>query len=305
MRSAALVAALSTCCLCSGHSVHASTVAMWCFDDGAPGTVSAGAGSILDCSGSGHDGTPIGLPLYCAATTASEDVWLRLGGQGDRVFVPDSSAFELIASLSLEAWIRIDAIPPGNVGWGGQILFRGDDLGAQDPYFLAVTLDGRLAFHVESLSGSSHVFSPSAVPFGVIMHVAGTLDDETGEQHLYIDGALVATATTSIRPFGPLSGPQPGLGIGSLQSSVENQYFDGAIAAIRVSDVALTPDQFLQIPSFEARREDLNRDCLVDGADLGILLAQWGRAIRGTAADFDASGAVDGADLGVLLAAWN
>lgn len=47
--------------------------------------------------------------------------------------------------------------------------------------------------------------------------------------------------------------------------------------------------------------EDLNGDGIVDGADLGALLGQWGGA--GTA-DLDHSGAVDAADVGLLLAAW-
>ncbi|MCA9284845.1 MAG: hypothetical protein KDA22_06515 [Phycisphaerales bacterium] len=46
---------------------------------------------------------------------------------------------------------------------------------------------------------------------------------------------------------------------------------------------------------------DLNGDGVVDGADLGVLLAGWG----GGATDLDGDGTVDGADLGVLLAAWN
>ena len=46
---------------------------------------------------------------------------------------------------------------------------------------------------------------------------------------------------------------------------------------------------------------DLNDDNVVDGADLGILLSQWGT--RGSA-DFNGDGVVDGADLGALLAAW-
>ncbi len=46
---------------------------------------------------------------------------------------------------------------------------------------------------------------------------------------------------------------------------------------------------------------DLNGNGLVDGADLGILLAAW----NGTgASDLDNNGVVDGADLGALLAAW-
>ncbi|MFO0874182.1 MAG: M12 family metallo-peptidase [Phycisphaerales bacterium] len=46
---------------------------------------------------------------------------------------------------------------------------------------------------------------------------------------------------------------------------------------------------------------DLNGDCAVNGADLGILLGNWGGSGVG---DFDGNGIVDGADLGVLLGAW-
>lgn len=48
-------------------------------------------------------------------------------------------------------------------------------------------------------------------------------------------------------------------------------------------------------------RADLNGDGDVDGADLGVLLSNWG---TGGAGDLDGSGAVDGADLGQLLAEW-
>jgi len=46
---------------------------------------------------------------------------------------------------------------------------------------------------------------------------------------------------------------------------------------------------------------DLNGDCRVDGADLGVLLSSWSGS---GAADLDGSGAVDGADLGQLLSSW-
>lgn len=48
---------------------------------------------------------------------------------------------------------------------------------------------------------------------------------------------------------------------------------------------------------------DLNLDGIVDGADLGLMLGEWG-ACGGCAADLDASGAVDGGDLGSLLGNW-
>lgn len=47
---------------------------------------------------------------------------------------------------------------------------------------------------------------------------------------------------------------------------------------------------------------DLNGDGVVDGADLGLLLSQFGGP---GIADFNCDGIVDGADLGILLAAWS
>jgi hypothetical protein len=47
---------------------------------------------------------------------------------------------------------------------------------------------------------------------------------------------------------------------------------------------------------------DLNGDCLVNGADLGVLLSQWG---TDGSADLNGDGTVDGADLGLLIAAWS
>lgn len=46
---------------------------------------------------------------------------------------------------------------------------------------------------------------------------------------------------------------------------------------------------------------DLDVNGIVDGADLGILLGNWGGTGTG---DLDASGSVDGADLGALIGQW-
>ncbi len=48
---------------------------------------------------------------------------------------------------------------------------------------------------------------------------------------------------------------------------------------------------------------DLFADGQVDGADLGILLNQWGLG-KGAVADINRDGAVDGADLSILLNSW-
>jgi len=69
------------------------------------------------------------------------------------------------------------------------------------------------------------------------------------------------------------------------------------------------PDPFIDavVPSSATIVGDLNGDGVVDGADLGILLANWGPANGGGAAVGDLNGddVVDGADLGILLANWS
>jgi len=49
---------------------------------------------------------------------------------------------------------------------------------------------------------------------------------------------------------------------------------------------------------------DLFVDHQVNGADLGIVLSQWGPANANTVSDMNRDGQVNGADLGYLLGAW-
>jgi hypothetical protein len=51
-------------------------------------------------------------------------------------------------------------------------------------------------------------------------------------------------------------------------------------------------------------RADLFRDFNVNGADLGILLSQWGPNTSLTVSDINSDGVVNGADLGLLLSFW-
>ena len=53
-----------------------------------------------------------------------------------------------------------------------------------------------------------------------------------------------------------------------------------------------------------AKAADFNGDCLVDGLDLGLLLAAWGPCDEDCIADLNGDGEVNGADLGVLLGEW-
>ncbi|MBL9141922.1 MAG: hypothetical protein JNK53_08660 [Phycisphaerae bacterium] len=59
----------------------------------------------------------------------------------------------------------------------------------------------------------------------------------------------------------------------------------------------------LELDSVILCAADLNSDGIVNGGDLGILLAAWGPC-KGCQADLNGDGTVGGADLGTLLGAW-
>jgi len=52
------------------------------------------------------------------------------------------------------------------------------------------------------------------------------------------------------------------------------------------------------------READLYRNNRIDGADLGILLSEWGPATPSTNSDINHDGFVNGADLGIMLSFW-
>jgi hypothetical protein len=86
----------------------------------------------------------------------------------------------------------------------------------------------------------------------------------------------------------------PGTYTRTVQISVSDENIPGAASAV----VSLTLEATIETSGIPA---DLDGNGVVNGADLAILLGQWG--IDGTA-DLDGSGAVDGADLAILLGSW-
>ncbi len=55
---------------------------------------------------------------------------------------------------------------------------------------------------------------------------------------------------------------------------------------------------------FTRCRMDLDASGKIDGADLALLLSNWGTNILSQRVDFDGSGAVDGGDIALLLVQW-
>ena len=119
---------------------------------------------------------------------------------------------------------------------------------------------------------------------------SGTADDDT---HLLPGSPCIDSADASALPVQV-----------SLDLSGDPRYMDDPGTA----DSGLGTPSFLDRGCYEFQGTsappclaDLDGDGLVDGADLGLLLANWGGAGSG---DLDGSGTIDGADLGLLLAAW-
>lgn len=129
------------------------------------------------------------------------------------------------------------------VGSGhGLILFRGDDRGGLDPYQLTLREDGIISFQITSLTGAASLRAP--LPLGQFVHVAGTLDAETGAMRLYLNGMLVSRGVTSVRPFGALDpASNPGVGIGShggYPATPHKFLFNGLIDELKLYNHALS-----------------------------------------------------------------
>jgi hypothetical protein len=78
---------------------------------------------------------------------------------------------------------------------------------------------------------------------------------------------------------------------------------DGSPDALQIAkDPSLDADGDGELDACNRPSPDLNGDGVVDGNDLGLLLAAWG--VGTGPADLNRDGAVDGNDLGILLAAW-
>jgi hypothetical protein len=149
------------------------------------------------------------------------------------VQIPDQPAYALTHSLTIEGWIR----PRGN---GYVIFFRGDRRPGLDPYCLGLDGNLNLVFSVCTEEGTSaSVHTP--VEIGAWIHVAGVLDDRTGNMSLYTNGVLAMQITTNVRPFGALQADQsPGIGIGNVNDGGNNFPFIGEIDGMALYSRALS-----------------------------------------------------------------
>lgn len=237
--------ALAAACALAPLASPAATVAYYQWENGTAGERAHGKGSLLDSSGNGLNGDPSGGLRYASSDNPGSTLALHFNGRDGRVWIKDNPLFELTHSLTLEAYLYIS-----DFRHGGIVLIRSDSRYDIDPYYLLLVGDGILQFSVQGPGLGSYIRTPDPLPLNQWVHVAGTLDDATGQQALYVNGTLVASTTTAARPRQKLKRSlHAGIGIGAaIEGSPDQYYFKGSIDDVRISDVALDPSQFLPPP---------------------------------------------------------
>jgi hypothetical protein len=231
-------------------AAQAATIGYWRFEEGTPPSPATAPNSVLDSSGHGLDATPVGGPLYSSslppgAATVGSTRSMQFNGWGQRLVVPDSPVLQLTRSLTIEAFLKPEPLLPGTANVG-QVLFRSDNRPGLDPYSLAFEGSGNLlVFQIQDAAQNVARVQVS-VPLDQWLFVAGTLDDATGQMKLFVNGQLVNSTTTSVRPLGALDPAWgSGLSLGGDPTGQYGEYFNGWLDEVRLSDVALAPSQFL------------------------------------------------------------
>jgi len=66
----------------------------------------------------------------------------------------------------------------------------------------------------------------------------------------------------------------------------------------------LVADGYASICSENVCPGDITGDCIVNGADLGLLISGWGPCAPNCPGDLNLDGFVTGADLGIMISFW-
>lgn len=204
------------------------------------------------------------------------------------------------------------------------VAFVGDDVDAQDMFWITIADPLRVPFSAGTAAsfGGSATFDTrlwlfDSDGFGLLANddaggaqsgFFGSSTDGTGIMISAPGTYLIAVSGAGTEPLdkngdplflftlaGEVSGPDgPGGGNPIAGWSDDRNDSSGGEYLIKLEGVEfLTPG-------------DLDGSGAIDGADLGVILALWGRCPSEPPciADLDGNGEVDGADLGVLLGNW-
>ena len=89
---------------------------------------------------------------------------------------------------------------------------------------------------------------------------------------------------------------------------IRDSIYGGVICENTPDDVdamlPVTYDGYASICSENVCPGDITGDCIIDGADLGLLISGWGACAPNCPGDLNLDGFVTGADLGIMISFW-
>ncbi len=200
-------------------------------------------GNANDASGNGNNGTTYSTILTNNQLGQPNSAYY-FNGTSSRIFIADSTIFQIVSNLTLEAFIFAES--PLDTYYQNQIVFRGDDRGGFDPYVLQLDGGTNLGFWITG-QGNNVAAVQKPISLGSWHQVAGTFDAALGIMNLYVDGVLVASNATSIIPVALLTGTNPGLGIGDVESTSYAEHFHGIISNVRIYNRTLSPSDVAEL----------------------------------------------------------
>lgn len=149
-----------------------------------------GDNNAQDDTGVNH-GTLVGNMTFGAAKVGSGFSGNSSNGAG-LVQVPDSPSLALNRSMTLEGWLKLDS-------YGGTVIERRTN-DFHWSYQLWLFPSGELIFTIWYNNNSGISVDSVPLPLGQFVHFAASLDDNTSQAKMYINGSLVRQSTITQRP---------------------------------------------------------------------------------------------------------
>ena len=194
--------------------------------------------NALDAEGN-NNGTISGGVTY---TTGAVGQGFLFNGVDGVVNLGDPADLAFTGSFTIDCWVETNALPSASQDWDN-IVFRGDDRGGYDPYFLAIRSDGTLDFQIGADAVNVTYLKTPAV-LGLLQHITCTLDGTSGDMRLYVDGQLAVETTTTVRPLQNLqSGIPGGVALGNSAGAGTTYHYphNGIIDEVKLYNAVVPP----------------------------------------------------------------
>ncbi len=202
--------------------------------------------NVLDGSGHGNDGTPVGTPVYAAGLSAFGTA-LQFNGATDSVDLGKKAAFNPTGSFSVSLWANSTA---WGTQWGHVMAAnRGEDsMGWQIRRY---NTTNSLCFTTRG-AGNDDMQSVAAMPQNEWVHIACVYDSVGNTKRIYINGIQDSVLTTTAGARIAATTHNTCIGARATSANTgQEAWFSGMLDEVRLFDRALTAGEaeFLSDPT--------------------------------------------------------